>query len=91
MAGGYVAVVVVNRLGVPFYPALPLTFLFPRVLAAVIERTIYRPVYARSHPDQVLFTVGLLFIVVGNLCGRMPLLSRSGAASSVSSKLATSE
>jgi branched-chain amino acid transport system permease protein len=64
MAGGYVAVVIVNRLGVPFFAALPLAFLVPAVLGAVLERTVYRPVYARSHLDQVLFTIGLVFMSV---------------------------
>jgi branched-chain amino acid transport system permease protein len=64
MAGGYCAVVVVNRLGVPFYAALPIAFAVPAVLGAVLERTIYRPVYARSHLDQVLFTIGLVFMSV---------------------------
>jgi branched-chain amino acid transport system permease protein len=64
MAGGYVAVVVVNRLGVPFFAALPLAFLIPAVLGVILERTIYRPVYARSHLDQVLFTIGLVFMSV---------------------------
>ena len=64
MAGGYVAVVVVNKLGVPFYAALPIAFLVPALLGALLERTIYRPVYARSHLDQVLFTIGLVFMSV---------------------------
>jgi branched-chain amino acid transport system permease protein len=64
MAGGYVAVVVVNRLGVPFFAALPLAFVIPAVLGVILERTIYRPVYARSHLDQVLFTIGLVFMSV---------------------------
>ncbi len=64
MAGGYVAVVIVNRLGVPFFAALPLAFLIPAVLGVILERTIYRPVYARSHLDQVLFTIGLVFMSV---------------------------
>ena len=64
MAGGYCAVVVVNRLGVPFYAALPVAFLVPALLGAILERTVYRPVYARSHLDQVLFTIGLVFMSV---------------------------
>src|SRR5260370_1355175 len=59
MAGGYVTVVLVNRLGVPFLAALPLAFLASLVLGAVMERTLYVHVYAKSHLEQVLFTIGL--------------------------------
>ncbi|MGB7543448.1 MAG: branched-chain amino acid ABC transporter permease [Burkholderiales bacterium] len=64
MAGGYVAVVLVNHLGVPFAAALPLAFLIPAAAGAVMERTLYRPIYAKSHLDQVLFTIGLVFMSV---------------------------
>ncbi len=64
MAGGYVTVVLVNRLGVPFFAALPLAFLVSLVLGAVLERTLYVHVYAKSHLEQVLFTIGLVFMSV---------------------------
>ena len=64
MAGGYVTVVLVNRAGVPFFAALPLAFLATLVLGAVMERTLYVHVYAKSHLEQVLFTIGLVFMSV---------------------------
>ena len=64
MAGGYVAVALVNRLGISFWAALPLAFVFPAILGVVMERTLYRHIYARSHLDQVLFTIGLVFMSV---------------------------
>jgi branched-chain amino acid transport system permease protein len=64
MAGGYVAVVVVNRLGVPFYWGLAIAFFASAALGAVLERTLYARVYASSHLDQVLFTIGLVFMAV---------------------------
>ena len=64
MAGGYVTVVLVNRLGVPFLAALPLAFLASFVLGALMERTLYVHVYAKSHLEQVLFTIGLVFMSV---------------------------
>jgi branched-chain amino acid transport system permease protein len=64
MAGGYITVVAVNRLGVPFVAAIPLAFLFSALLGAVLERTLYRYLYRRSHLDQVLFTIGLVFVSV---------------------------
>jgi branched-chain amino acid transport system permease protein len=64
MAGGYVAVVCVNRLGFSFWSALPFAFLVPAAAGALLERTLYRHLYARSHLDQVLFTIGLVFMSV---------------------------
>jgi branched-chain amino acid transport system permease protein len=64
MAGGYVAVALVNRAGLSFWTALPLAFVIPAVLGAVLERTLYRRIYASSHLDQVLFTIGLVFMSV---------------------------
>ena len=64
MAGGYAAVVLVNRLGMPFAAALPLAFLIPAVVGAVMERALYRHIYAKSHLEQVLFTIGLVFMAV---------------------------
>ncbi|HEY0568198.1 MAG TPA: branched-chain amino acid ABC transporter permease [Xanthobacteraceae bacterium] len=64
MAGGYVTVVLVNRIGVPFLAALPLAFLASALLGFVLERTLYVRVYNKSHLDQVLFTIGLVFMSV---------------------------
>jgi branched-chain amino acid transport system permease protein len=64
MAGGYVGLVLVNRLGVPFFAALPLVFVAAAILGLVAERTLYVRVYAKSHLDQVLFTIGLVFMAV---------------------------
>src|SRR5882757_4663956 len=64
MAGGYCTVILVNRWGVPFFAALPLAFLASAALGFLLERTLYRHVYAKSHLDQVLFTIGLVFMAV---------------------------
>jgi branched-chain amino acid transport system permease protein len=64
MAGGYVTVALVNRMGVPFFAALPLAFLASAVIGAVFERTLYRQVYGKSELDQVLFTIGLVFMAI---------------------------
>jgi branched-chain amino acid transport system permease protein len=64
MAGGYVTLVLVNRLGVPFYAGLPICFLVTAVLGLVFERTLYVHVYGRSELEQVLFTIGLVFMAV---------------------------
>jgi branched-chain amino acid transport system permease protein len=64
MAGGYCTVILVNRLGVPFLLGLPLAFIVTAALGGLLERTLYVHVYARSHLDQVLFTIGLVFMSV---------------------------
>ena len=64
MAGGYSTVVLVNAWGVPFLAALPLAFLCTAILGFVFERTLYVHVYRKSHLDQVLFTIGLVFMAV---------------------------
>src|SRR5580692_2359362 len=64
MAGGYCTVILVNRLGVPFALGLPIAFLVTALLGGLFERTLYVRVYARPHLDQVLFTIGLVFMAV---------------------------
>ena len=64
MAGGYVAAALVNRMGLSFFAALPLAAAATAALGALLERTLYVHVYARSHLDQVLFSIGLVFMAV---------------------------
>lgn len=64
MLGGYVTVVAMRSHDVPFVAALGLAFVVPAVAGAVLERTLYRPMYGRPHLDQVLFTIGLVFMAV---------------------------
>ena len=64
MAGGYCTVILVNRMGVPFAFGVLLAFVVTAALGALLERTLYVHVYARSHLDQVLFTIGLVFMSV---------------------------
>ncbi|HEY8333363.1 MAG TPA: branched-chain amino acid ABC transporter permease [Tardiphaga sp.] len=64
MAGGYVCAILVNRSGLPFFAALPIAFLVSAAIGALLERSLYRHLYTRSHLDQVLFTIGLVFMSV---------------------------
>ena len=64
MAGGYITLLLVNRAGVPFFGALAIAFIAVALVGAVLERTLYVHVYGRSHLDQVLFTIGLVFMSV---------------------------
>lgn len=66
MVGGYITVLLMQRAGVPFLACLPLAFLGAALLGAVLERTLYRPLYRRPHLDQVLFSIGLAFMAVAS-------------------------
>ncbi|MFM8822607.1 MAG: ABC transporter permease subunit, partial [Limnohabitans sp.] len=56
MAGGYLAVTLMQRLNVPFLLCLPVAFVVTGLLGAVLERTLYRRMYTQPHLDQVLFS-----------------------------------
>ena len=62
MFGGYVCVVMLNRFGVPFLAALPVVAVVSALAGVVLERTLYRRLYGASHLDQVLFSIGLVFV-----------------------------
>jgi branched-chain amino acid transport system permease protein len=64
MAGGYVTALSMSRLGVPFLATLPFAFLVPALAGLVLEQTLYRQLYGRSHLDQVLFSIGLVFMAI---------------------------
>lgn len=64
MAGGYLTALLMNRAGVPFLVTLPIAFFVPALLGAVLERTLYRRLYGASPLDQVLFTIGLVFMAM---------------------------
>lgn len=64
MLGGYVCALTMQRLGVPFLVTLPLAFVAAGGAGIVLERTLYRRLYAASHLDQVLFSIGLTFVAV---------------------------
>ena len=64
MIGGYVTALLMNRAGAPFLATLPVAFLLPALIGVVLERTLYRRLYGASPLDQVLFTIGLVFMAM---------------------------
>jgi branched-chain amino acid transport system permease protein len=64
MAGGYVLVVLMQKHGWPLLACLPAAFIVTALLGALLERTLYRPMYNKPHLDQVLFSIGLTFMAV---------------------------
>ena len=64
MFGGYVIVLAMNRAHVGFATALAIGFVATAALSAVLERLLYRRLYRANELDQVLFTIGLIFIFI---------------------------
>lgn len=64
MLGGYVAVVLMQRFGMPFLACLPIAFVLVALVGVLLERTLYRRLYAASHLDQVLFTIGITLMAI---------------------------
>jgi len=64
MAGGYILIVLMQRHGWPFLACLPVAFVLTAAAGALLERTLYRPMYGKPHLDQVLFSIGLTFMAV---------------------------
>jgi branched-chain amino acid transport system permease protein len=76
MAGGYVAVTLMNRAGVPFFPALALAFAIVALASMALERLLYARLYGAAELDQVLLTIGLVFMAGAAakfLWGSLPL------------------
>jgi branched-chain amino acid transport system permease protein len=64
MLGGFVAVTLINDMGWPFFAALPMAFLASALAAVALERTLYRRLYRAGELDQVLLTIGIVFMSV---------------------------
>lgn len=64
MVGGYMTIILMQRMDVPFLLCLPIAFIGVALIGAVLERTLYRPMYSRPHLEQVLFSIGLTFMAV---------------------------
>ena len=64
MLGGYVTVTLTNDLGWPFLATLPMAFLSAAAVSVAFERVLYRRLYRASDLDQVLLTIGIVFVSV---------------------------
>jgi len=63
MAGAYVAIYAV-RAELGFVAALALAFLAAAALALLLERLLYARLYGAPELDQVLFSIGLVFVMI---------------------------
>jgi len=64
MLGGYVTIALMSRYGWPFFATLPCAFVAAAVVSVGFERTLFRRLYRASDLDQVLLTIGIVFISV---------------------------
>ena len=64
MVGGYVCVIVMSRMGIPFLATLPVVFIVAAGVGAILERLLYQRLYKATHLDQVLFSIGLVFMAI---------------------------
>ena len=64
MFGGYLCVMAMAAVGVPFLLTLPIAFVAMAAAGALLERTLVRYLYKRSHLDQMLFSIGIVFMAV---------------------------
>ena len=62
MAGGYATVSLTQAFGVPFLLALLLAFLLVGAASMAFERVLYARLYRASELDQVLLSIGLVFM-----------------------------
>ena len=64
MTGGYVLVVSLSKFDIPFPLALLLCFGLVALVSVVLERTLYARLYGETELEQVLFTIGLIYMSV---------------------------
>ena len=62
--GGYITTWMMAQMGVPFVPAVAAGIVVAMVVSVPLERFLYRRLYGADELDQVLLTVGLVFMSV---------------------------
>ena len=64
MIGGYACAIAMSRMGIPFLATLPVAFIVTAGVGAMLERLLYQRLYKAKHLDQVLFSIGLVFMSI---------------------------
>jgi len=67
MLGGYAIALAMKHWGLGFAPALIFGFVVTAALSAVLERLLYSRLYRATELDQVLFTIGLVFMMTASV------------------------
>jgi branched-chain amino acid transport system permease protein len=64
MAGGYLMISGMQKLGLAWLPALALACVAVALASMLLERLLYARLYGAGELEQVLFTIGLIFVAV---------------------------
>jgi len=67
MLGGYAIALAMKHWGLGFVPALIFGFVVTAALSAVLERLLYSRLYRAGELDQVLFTIGLVLMMIASV------------------------
>ena len=67
MLGGYVIVLSMKRWDLGFLPALAVGFVAIAAGSMVLERLLYSRLYRAPELDQVLFSIGLVFVMIATV------------------------
>ncbi len=76
VAGGYILTSAISRFGLPFPLALALAFIGVAAASTVLERWLYSRLYDAGELEQVLFTIGLIFMAVATAQAMFGMLQR---------------
>jgi len=64
MIGGYLALSFMEQIGLNFYLALVASSVLVGLLSIILERLLYRDLYGGDELEQVLLTIGLVFMAM---------------------------
>ena len=67
MLGGYAIALAMRHWGFGFVSALVFGFVLTAAVSAVLERVLYARLYGADELDQVLFTIGLVFMMIASV------------------------
>jgi len=67
MLGGYAIALAMKHWGFSFVTALVFGFVLTAAVSAVLERALYARLYGADELDQVLFTIGLVFMMIASV------------------------
>jgi branched-chain amino acid transport system permease protein len=67
MVGGYAIALAMKHWGFGFVPALVFGFVVTAVASVLLERLLYARLYRGAELDQVLFTIGLVFMMIASV------------------------
>ena len=67
MVGGYIGYALATRAGFPLGLSLPVAAAATMLIGLILERTIFRWVYAVSELKQILMTIGLAFVMIASV------------------------